>query len=70
MIYTYQLIATPYGINLIQRISDGAWIPVDVNNGDYIAYLAWLKAKNVPVTIPYIEPVVDTPVAVVIQKLI
>lgn len=40
--YTYTLSTTP---NMILR-SDGAHIPMDTGNSDYLAYLAWLAAGN------------------------
>jgi len=32
----------------IQRISDGAFIPIDPANTDYIAYLAWVAEGGQP----------------------
>ena len=31
---------------VIQRKSDGVFIPIDTANTDYIAYLAWVDAGN------------------------
>lgn len=40
--------------NAIIRLVDGAFIPSDSNNTDYIAYLDWLAAGNI--ADPHIEP--------------
>lgn len=32
----------------ITRLADGASIPNDPRNGDYVAYLAWIAAGNTP----------------------
>ena len=34
--------------NTIIRLSDNAYIPMDPNNSDYAAYLAWAANQNVP----------------------
>lgn len=34
--------------DLIQRISDNAFIPFDPDNTDYQAYLKWLEEGNTP----------------------
>lgn len=33
---------------MILRVSDGAFIPMDARNDDYIAYLDWLSKGNTP----------------------
>lgn len=40
--------------SIVQRISDGAAIPVDLENADYRAYLAWVLEGNTAT--PYAPP--------------
>ena len=35
-------------LNCIRRIADGALIPIDPDNTDYQAYLAWIAEGNQP----------------------
>ena len=42
---------TPSGLidtNIVQRLSDSAFIPFDPANTDYQAYLKWVAAGNTP----------------------
>jgi hypothetical protein len=41
----YKLTRDP---NIVYRINDGAWIPMDPANSDYQEYLAWVAAGNQP----------------------
>lgn len=52
---TYQLITSLLGpATCIKRTADNAFIPFDLANTDYQAYLAWLEEGNEP--LPADEP--------------
>lgn len=38
----YKLISSNSEINVVLRLSDSAYIPMDINNVDYQRYLKWL----------------------------
>lgn len=44
--YTYQAPLLPGGQGFIIRSNDGAFIPCNLENVDYQAFLAWLAAGN------------------------
>lgn len=49
---TYQLTQD----NTIFRLEDGAFIPSDLSNSDYVIYLNWLEEGNTPLPDPDIQP--------------
>ena len=46
----YKIMKTPDGVvlNMVQRLSDNAFIPFNPQNVDYQAYLQWLSEGNQP----------------------
>ena len=42
----YKLTSEFAGVKVVQRLSDGAFIPFDSANTDYQAYLKWLEEGN------------------------
>ena len=46
----YKLIKNPF-CEVVQRLSDGAFIPLDPENIDYQEYLKWLAAGNTPLPV-------------------
>jgi hypothetical protein len=45
----YKLIKDSFGnVNVVERLSDNAFIPFDPDNTDYQAYLAWVAKGNIP----------------------
>ena len=35
--------------NKVVRLADNAWIPMNLDNTDYQAYLKWLEEGNTPI---------------------
>ncbi len=48
MDYTYRLISSLAGTDVIQRIEDATFIPSDLAKTSYQEYLAWLAEGNEP----------------------
>lgn len=55
----YKLIKPTMGSELVQRLSDNAFIPFDPANADYQAYLKWLEEGNTP--LPAEDVILTTP---------
>lgn len=53
----YMLLKNPITneVNTVRRTTDGACIPFDPANTDYVEYLAWLDEGNEP--LPADEPI-------------
>ena len=47
----YKIHTSITGSQIVNRLSDSAWIPLDPANTDYQAYLAWVAEGNTPETI-------------------
>jgi hypothetical protein len=47
----YKLVNNSYGgtSQMIQRLSDGTFIPMSENNSDFQTYLEWLAEGNTPI---------------------
>ena len=56
----YKLINNPFTkvIDMVQRLSDNAFIPFAPDNTDYQAYLKWVAEGNEPLPA---DEVIDTP---------
>ena len=46
--YKLYLNARTNEVGMVKRLSDNAFIPLDPQNSDYIAYLKWIEEGNVP----------------------
>lgn len=46
--YTYSAPWIEGGVPMLVRSTDGAFIPCDLANMDYQAFLAWIAAGNAP----------------------
>lgn len=42
----YTVTLTPFNTLVIRRVSDGAFIPEDLENGDYRQYLEYAQEEN------------------------
>jgi hypothetical protein len=44
----YKLINLPTGNQVVKRLFDNAFIPLDLANSDYQTYLKWVAEGNTP----------------------
>lgn len=61
-----------YGSDTIRRLADGAGIPPDPKNADYVAYLEWLAKGGIPEAAdvpPAPVPKAELPTPVDVDKL-